>query len=208
MYDPWSEKTVKKLEAYEEFAVDFGISKEQVVAYIILMYDMNSPLRKEIPYFNQRKLMAAELAGFKKDKDGKFKADYEAIILGQNGLSESAISKYIRLFASPKYLALVYYWSILSLEFSNITSASESKDLKNTIANIEKLEAKINECTDILFGGDDTMNIKRALYESVEKENLKLTPEAIANADDIDDLIGNPYGEDYKFEKIKFKGSK
>ena len=151
MYDPFDEKTVSKLESYEEFKVDFGVSKKEVITYIILLYDMNTQLRREVPYLNQRKIIAAELAGFKKNKDGKFKKEYEDVMLGLNGTTEAAISKYIRLFANPKYISLVYYWSILSAEFFNISSSTESKDFKNTIANIEKLEAKINDHTQFLF---------------------------------------------------------
>ena len=206
MYDPFDEKTVSKLESYEEFKVDFGVSKKEVITYIILLYDMNTQLRREVPYLNQRKIIAAELAGFKKNKDGKFKKEYEDVMLGLNGTTEAAISKYIRLFANPKYISLVYYWSILSAEFFNISSSTESKDFKNTIANIEKLEAKINDHTQVLFGGDETMNIRRALYESVEKENLKLRPEDIANAteEELETILENPYG-DYKPDKLKFK---
>jgi hypothetical protein len=140
--------------------------------------------------------------------DGKFTDTYEEVLLGGNQAVNNAISKYIRLFAEPKYLSLVYYWSILSAEFENITGSKESKDYKNTIGNIEKLEAKIKECTDYLFGGGEVKDIKRALYESVEKENLRLRPEDIAMAEDIDDLIGHPYGKDYKPEKLKYVGSR
>jgi len=207
MYDPFDPRSVAKLESYEEFNVDFGVAKSKVVCYIILCYDLNTQLRKEVPYFNKRKLVAAELAGFDQAKDGKFKKNYEDILLGLNEKANTAISKYIRLFASPKYLSLVYYWSILSAEFENITSIKESKDYKNTIGNIEKLEAKINECVEFLYGGEEVKDIRRALYESVEKENLKLRPEHIAMAENVDELLENPYG-DYKPEPLKYKGSK
>ena len=50
------------------------------------------------------------------------------------------------------------------------------------------------------------MNIRRALYESVEKENLKLRPEDIDNAteEELETILENPYG-DYKPDKLKFK---
>jgi len=202
MFDPWDEKTVSKLESYDEFKPDFGVPKQEFITYMILCYDLNTQLRKEVPYFNQRKIIAAELAGFKQNKDSTFKEDYENILIGENDLANEAISKYIRLFASPTYISLVYYWSILTSEFSNIT-ASKSKDYKATIENISKLEVKINECTKILYGGDEVTNIRRTLYESVERENLKIRPEDIAYAEDIDQLIESPYGE-YKPGKLKF----
>jgi hypothetical protein len=210
MYDPWGENTVSKLESYDEFKEDFGIEKSKVISYIILAYDLNTQLRKEVPYFNQRKIISAELSGFVKNKDGKFKDEYEKVLIGNNDKVNLAISKYIRLFASPKYLSLVYYWSILSAEFENVTKVNDSKDFKNTIANIEKLETKINECIEFLFGGNEVTDIRQALYESVEKENLKLRPENIAMAGDneLDEIIGDsPYG-DYKPSPLKYKGHK
>ena len=209
MYDPFDPKTPNDLEEYDEFKGGFGLDKGQVCAYIILMYDKETQLRRELPYFNKRKLVAAELAGFEQGKNGKLLEKYEDVLLGKNEKVNGAISKYIRLFASPKYLSLVYYWSILSAEFENVTSLNASKDFKNTIANIERLEIKINECVNFLYGGDEVKDIQRALYESVEKENLKLRPENIAlmDEDELDEQIGNPYG-DYRPEKLKYKGAK
>jgi len=207
LYDPFDVKTIGKLEEYDEFKGGFGLDKGEVCAYIILMYDKETQLRRELPYFNKRKLVAAEIAGFKQGKDGKLLEKYENILLGRNEKVNSAISKYIRLFASPKYLSLVYYWSILSAEFENVTSLKESKDFKNTIGNIEKLEIKINECVNFLYGGDEVKDIQKALYESVEKENLKLRPENIASMseEELDEQLGSPYG-DYKPEPLKYKG--
>lgn len=209
MFDPWSKETVTRLEENDEFKQPFGIDKQKVISYIILVYDLKTQLRKEYPFFNQRKVVAAELAGFPKKKDGKFTVEYENVLIGKNERVNKAISKYIRLFYNPKYLMLVYYWSILSLEFENINNKKESSDFKNTIANIEKLEAKIVECEEFLYGGQEQRDAVQALYEEVEKENLRLKPENIAMAENVDEIIGEgPYGEGYKPEKLKYLGHK
>lgn len=208
MFDPWDENTPSRLEEHDEFKQQFGVDKKKVVAYIILVYDLKTQLRKEYPFFNQRKVVAAELAGFPKKKDGKFMADFENILTGKNEKVNKAISKYIRLFYNPKYLMLVYYWSILSLEFENINNKKESSDFKNTIANIEKLEAKINECEEFLYGGPEQRDIVQALYEEVEKENLRLKPENIAMAEDVDELIGEGPYESYKPERLRYLSHK
>jgi hypothetical protein len=207
MFDPWDKNTVSRLEEYDEFKQQFGVEKQKAIAYIILVYDLKTQLRKEYPFFNQRKVVAAELAGFPKKKDGKFTTEYENILIGKNERINKAISKYIRLFYNPKYLYLVYYWSILSLEHENINNKKESSDFKNTIANIEKLESKIESLEEYLYGGKDERDVVQALYEEVEKENLRLKPENIA-LEDPDELIGEgPYG-DYKPEELKYKGHK
>lgn len=208
MFDPWSKETVSRLEENDEFKQPFGIDKQKVISYIILVYDLKTQLRKEYPFFNQRKVVAAELAGFPKKKDGKFTVEYENVLIGKNERVNKAISKYIRLFYNPKYLMLVYYWSILSLEFENINNKKESSDFKNTIANIEKLEAKIVECEEFLYGGQEQRDAVQALYEEVEKEKLAIRPEDIAMSDNVDELIGEgPYGG-YKPSPLKFKGAK
>jgi hypothetical protein len=208
MFDPFDPKTVSRLEEYDEFTEDFGIDKSKIIAYIILLYDMNSQLRKEFPHFNKRKLVASELAGFEKVGD-KLKEKYEKVILGSNEKVNKAISKYIRLFGSSKYISLVYYWSILSAEYDNVAVNKDSSDYKSTIGNIAMLENKINECVEYLFGGDEMKSIQSALYEAVEKENLRLPrPEVIASADDIDDIIGvGPYNG-YKPSPLKYKSHK
>lgn len=212
MFDPFSDSTISKLEEYDELKGSFGteVDKQSVCAYIILLYDLNTQLRKEIPHFNRRKIVAAELAGFKKDKDGKFIPVYEDIIIGRNIKANEAISKYIRLFANSKYITLVYYWSILAAEYQNVVNPkSESSDYKSTIANIEKLEKNIDENSAYLFGGNEVRDIRKELYEAVEKKKLALRPEDIANAENVDDIIGDgPYGKDYKPDKLKYKSHK
>lgn len=209
MFNPFDKDTVTRLQEHDEFKQQFGLDKQKVISYIILVYDLKTQLRKEYPFFNQRKVVAAELAGFPKKKDGKFTVEYENVLIGKNERVNKAISKYIRLFYNPKYLMLVYYWSILSLEFENINNKKESSDFKNTIANIEKLEAKIVECEEFLYGGQEQRDAVQALYEEVEKEKLAIRPEDIAMSDNVDELIGEgPYGEGYKPEKLKYLGHK
>ena len=208
MFDPFDIKTVSKLEYYDEFKEDFGIDKQKVCCYIILVYDLHTQLRKEVPYFNQRKIIGAELAGFSFKKDGHLVENYENILVGKNKQVNAAISKFVRLFASQKYLSLVYYWSIQSAEFENIVSNKESRDYQKTLLNLDKLEKGIEEKTEYLFGGNEVKDIVKALYESVEKENLKIRPEDIAMAENIDELIDSPYGKEYKPEKLKYKSNK
>mgnify|MGYP000288929541 CR=1 FL=1 len=80
-YDPKSKNSLKKLEKeFPEFMshlkagvagskkeYDLEPFRENVIKYIILLYDKNSPLWSTIQDFNHRKITALELAGFEVD---------------------------------------------------------------------------------------------------------------------------------------------
>ena len=213
-YDPFDPKTVKVLQEYDEFKQDFGVDKQKLFAYIILMYDMGSDLRHKIEWLNPRKKQAAELANFPKaDRGNTFEPGYENVIIGGNKKANSAISRYIRLFANPKYTLLIYYQTILASEFDNLNDRSaKSSDYNKILGNIKACDAGIENCTSALFGGDEEISsIKLALYEDAERENLGLRPEDVAlDLSILDDIIANsnPYGKGYKPRELKFKGDR
>ena len=54
LFNPNDENLVDKLSVYTEFnqkESDFGVNKLKLFQYIVVMYDMNSPLRLEYPDF-------------------------------------------------------------------------------------------------------------------------------------------------------------
>ena len=54
LFNPNDESLVDKLSVYTEFnqkESDFGVNKLKLFQYIVVMYDMNSPLRLEYPDF-------------------------------------------------------------------------------------------------------------------------------------------------------------
>ena len=72
--------------------------------------------------------------------------------------------------------------------------------------NIEFLRIKIKELTEILYGGGETLNARRALYAGIEKDRFPLPDDGIKRLNQGDNLEDyNPYGE-YKVEKLKFVG--
>jgi hypothetical protein len=103
------------------------------------------------------------------------------------------------------------YWNIFASEYKNAAKISTSKDYKDTINNIKKLQSEITELTDAIFGGHEVINMRMALYKGIEKERIKCRPEDIATVRDdpekLKEIIGNPYGN-YDPEPLKFKASR
>lgn len=55
--------------AYPKLREIFGSGEDKMIKYVILMYDVNSPLRHHYPELGKRKEFAASLAGFDLIKD-------------------------------------------------------------------------------------------------------------------------------------------
>lgn len=205
LYSPFDKKTVTKLEQYDEFKVDFGVDKAKFISYVILLFDFNTPLRKEVQLFYRRKAEAAIMAGFKIAK-GRFDKEVEDMLIGENKECNIAISRYLSLFGLPEYMELMGLESMLAFEMQNALKFSESQDFQVTRKNMKELTERINELTLVLFGGKEALEARKALYEFTEKDRLRIRPEHIA--EDLEAgkpiLDGyNPYGE-YKPSKLKF----
>jgi hypothetical protein len=211
-YNPFDPNTVTLLEEeYDEFKFDFGVKKEQAVRYLILFYDLNTPLRIRYPELISRKNECAKLSDFKTKPDGSFQKAYEDLMVGENEVFNNAVSAYIRSFGSPEYISLNMYWNIFASEYKNAAKITSSKDYKDTIANIKQLQNEITKLTDALFGGHEIINMRTSLYKGIEKERVKLRPEDIAKMLDdqkkIKEVLGDQY-EGYIPEPLEFLGDK
>lgn len=206
LFDPNDEQLVESLSVYGEFNLpdeDYGCDREKLFRFIIIMYDMNSPMRLEYPEFWERKKVSALEAGFKVDKKGHFDDNVESFLVGDNTRVNEAIAKYVLLHGIPEYTALVVYQTGLYLEMVKTLKGIVNKQLTQ---NVEFLRIKIRELTDIIYGGSETINAKRALYSGIEKDRFPLPDDVVKRLNDGDDLSDyNPYGT-YEVGKIKFIG--
>jgi len=203
LYNPNDEELVEKLSMYAEFNKDFGIDKEKLFKYIVITYDMESPMRTMYVDLWERKRSVAILVGFKMNSNGKFSEEEEAVFIGKNMDVNEAITKYIMLHGIPEYTALVAYQSGLHYEMLKVQRGVINQSITK---NINLLREKIRDITEYLFGGDETLNLKRMLYSKIEKDRFPLPDEVVKrinNGDMLDDF--NPYG-DYKVDELKFLG--
>lgn len=203
LFNPTSKNLVKDMSGYKEFAVDFGLNRQKVLKYIILAYDMNSPLRDIYMDIWERKRAAAIAAGFKTGRDGRFEAAVEDMLVGENKAVNIAVAKYITLHGLPEYTAMIAYQTGLHLEMLKVQNGNITQ---NITKNINLLNSYLNEVTEYIFGGKDVVNVRQALYAMSEHDRFPLPDDVvrrIAAGDMLDDY--NPY-KNYKVDELRFIG--
>ena len=191
---------------HKDFAFErTTVSNACAMRYIALMYDPQSELRTNIPYYPIRKRIAAKVAGFKLDKFGKFEKDVEDALVGQNKYINKAIIQYcfltlnIYFVAHPAYLDMSF--KALSDSFGNY-----DKDIRGAL---EDLQKKVLAHESKIFGGDEVNELRKALYLQSKKIELDFTPEAVVkkieSGEDLSDF--SPYPKEYIPNKLKYAGS-
>jgi len=184
------------------------ITKRKIFAWIICMYDMNTPLRREIKDLYKRKVYAATLCGWKvSTSTGKYIDWVEDILMGTDEKVNNLIVKYISSFSSPEYTQLMGHVAIQHNILNRIISGKATRENQNVFdISIDKIKA----LTNLLYGTgerDEVYLARKALYRQVSYDLSDTRPEQVAKR--IAEGGGipeewNPYGEDYKVDDIHF----
>jgi len=101
LFHPFKKPSWKRLQEYPEFKLDtkknshsFGkLNYSKIVAYIILCNDPRSPVLKEYPDELKRKIIAMEVAGYKRINN-KFRQDVENVLLDGNDAVNKMVKRY------------------------------------------------------------------------------------------------------------------
>ena len=180
---------------YPEFNVNLGVGMQKyfrnVFAYIAFTYDWGSPYVINYDNLLRRKKECLVAANFKCDADGKFPKIAEDILANKNPLVNRMIICFCRSLRNADWLALVGYEETLSKHLMWMTSGkmdtadgtSENLDPKlysSVISNIESLRTNITELRTKFLTNDDNKDLIKAIYESIETDDLNITPEEIA----------------------------
>jgi hypothetical protein len=211
-YKPFELKSYNELIQFDEFKKINRSYVNKFIDYVILALDYNTPLRKEYPFIEKQKTYnlqkikyeAAKLAGFELN-DGKFDKEIEDILLGKNKDANAAVTKFLLLFGRVDYIGLVAYEAIL-LELVRTSFTDIGK--KDTEQRISYCMDKINEHTIKLYGGEETIEAKEALYLSAEKDIANYFPEGVAEMMDKTGELPddwNPMYESLTPEEIKYQ---
>lgn len=171
-------KYFKILDNREEFKLQLGkLNKNSVIRYIILMYDMNSPIIKKVNDYGQRMLVSAYLAGFLQDKNGIFDDEVKKMMSGGNNRVNKMIISYLKAHRSTKWALICANWIVFYEEIEKIIKREES----NKKININTLQREL-EMQEIEFSNQDSnLYLQQELFEQIEQENLfRLRPEGIA----------------------------
>lgn len=180
LYDPFDKNTAIKLaEKYEEFDFSFTnlTDKRKIVAYILLMYDLHSPLRVDIHDLYERKRVAVQLGGFKAGDGGYFDKKVEGAILGEDPKVNDAIIRYLTCFSNPDYTMLI---SFLDMYHKANRDALKGNPSASKIKNIESLNKTIKRLDKAIFMGDEPIGLRKSLYEHAEEMRISLRPENVA----------------------------
>lgn len=208
LYDPKDKNFVNILEGkIPSFAEYQGkLNKKKVFMYLVLIYDINSPLRKEIPDFYERKRQASIMVGITPDKKGKFSVDVESMIFSEDKHIATMLADLIASYSNPDWTEYVMYLGLrekmlIDVLFSKETKTTIHKDISATSAHLKELERN-------LFGSgeyDELQEAKKALYARAERDRTgRLRPEVVAS--NLDEAGENPYGDSYKVGEMEFLG--
>lgn len=200
-YDPSNPKSIQKLckdypGSFDEMLFeDPELMKyhEEILRYIILVYDLNSPLLKTEKTHNERKVKAMLMAGFDANDLGKFQHNIEeALLYGKDKGIAKMIVSYVYLFNSIDYSELV---GMMQLNSHILRDIMNNKTNNQTHVNLKNTSARIKELTADIFGGKETKEIEQQLYEQLNMSRMSFRPESIAKqhregAVDLKDIYG------------------
>lgn len=215
LYSPLSNKLKEEMTPKLPIIKEYKGGKNKIpinsiLKYVILMYDVQSPMHKETKEYYQRKRECARASGFPTGADGKWSDEASDILIGTNEWFNDLIVRYLALLALPEYTQLIVYLELLGKRTKMVF---DGRDDDKTHSIINALTEKIKELTNTVFGSGETDEIqqaRRALYEQAEDDRVRMRPEDIINM--INETGGlpdswSPYGELPK-GKVEFIGDK
>lgn len=168
------------LNKYEEFQQDVGVDFDTLIKYIVLAFDINSPIRHAYKDMYEQRVKAAQIAGFKVNKKGKFETEVEQILLCENSKTNRMIIRYVTMMNSEDYATFVAYSEALRKQQEKILAGDvDQEKTKDMIANINTLKTSIKELKEILLG--ESEDLQRTLYEFVDSTVLGISPEEVAS---------------------------
>lgn len=207
------EKISKEIVAFAEFKhenVKSDIMRRRIFSWITIMYDPNTPLRREMKDLYKRKVYAGTLTGLTIDlRMGKYQQWIEDIFSGIDPSVNKLIAKYIASFSSPEYMQLIGHVAMQERALENIIRGKADKNLQSMF---DASTEKVKELTNFLYGSgerDEVSEARRALYRQVAYDLSEMRPErvsrAMASGEGLPDEWG-PYEDGYTPGDINFVG--
>jgi hypothetical protein len=167
------------LNKYSEFAADVPVDFDTLIKYIVLAFDINSPVRYTYNDMYEQRVKAAQIAGFKVSKGGKFAKEVEDILMCENPSVNRMIIRYVAMMNNEDYATFVAFSEALRKQQEKILAGDvDQEKTKEMIANISTLKNSIKELKELLIG--DSNDLQRTLYEFVESNILGILPEEVA----------------------------
>ena len=202
-----------EIPAFAEFEhenITSDIMRRRIFSWITIMYDPNTPLRREIKDLYKRKIYAGTLTGLTIDgRTGKYAQWIEDIFTGKDPGINRLIAKYVASFSSPEYMQLMGHVAMQEKALQKIIAGKADKNVQ---VMFDTSTEKVKELTNFIYGSgerDEVAEARRALYKQVAYDLSDMRPEQVARSvSDGDGLPDewNPYEAGYVPGDIHFKG--
>lgn len=209
--DPNAPDFVRKFEElHPEFKEDLffeKVSRRSFFSYIVLTYDIESPLVIKYKDWAARRRETAKLSAFPKEGI-HYTKEVENIILAKNKRANKMMLRYMFLQSDVEFLQFQSYQSL----FYRQIKESIEKDFDNPSSyeklkkNIDVLTIEIRSLQQTIFSGDESKELKKALYDFVSKITLDFRPEDRALKLESGEPVvdESPYPKDYVVDKMTF----
>jgi len=200
----FSETITKSIPEFKKYNSDI---RDNVFRFIVMLFDMHSPLWDIEKEYFQRKMLAADLAAFPKTTFGNFKEEVKEIIQGESDEVNVLTVAYVANLGNVEYQMLINEIVMFHGYTAQVLSGKYDHKSYQTL---EALSENIRSRTRKVFGAGDKDEHRRVqieLYEKAERDRQKLNPEAIVKMLDNDGDFPpdwNRYGKDYKVDELKF----
>lgn len=175
------------LRRYKEFDPEMA-DIDKVIRYVVLCYDVKSPLQK-LDNLGQKKATAAQEAGFPFE-DGVFQPEIVAMMDNMVLEINKMIIRYCRIQQSRLYALIVsgneaFHDATLNLLSNSENSGDALKDVKTKMEIFDKAKANaiaLDQMSREFLSNDTSLNMQKTLYTIIDNNDseIPLTPEDFA----------------------------
>jgi hypothetical protein len=183
-----------ELSRFPEYSKESGLDANKVLRYIMYAYDRKSPLLAEKNLI-KRKMLACKLSGFELAKDGKYPAEVESMIKGENQAVNRMIICFCRNQKSAQYSLLISGMESFYDNLSQLATPSDSHDKMKDMVDkaklfeyTQKMISSLEINSDEVFNGDIQLMYEADEAEGEETGRIKSFPEYIAEKRDDGEL--------------------
>lgn len=204
LFDPKSEDFEERMLSRSSI-FDLKKHRKKYLTYIALMYDIQSELRRNNKDYNNRKFEAGKIAGFELE-NGRFNKDVEDTLLGEDDNFNKAVIQMVYYSFNNDYKLLF----ILEEQYNKAMSEYSSKIVdfdEKSRKLLTTMKEQIEEIENKIFGGTETINLRKALYSGIDatRSRLPRVENVLIEFEENGLIDYSPY-PGYFPEKLKFVG--
>ena len=212
--DPDAENFVKNFKALHpnisKVKMVLGkITEESFYRYVVLTYDKNSPFVIRYKDWAQRRNETAKHSKFPRASN-KWDAEVENILLGFNPQANKVILEYLFLQNDIMFTQYQAYQALYKRQVkASLEEVYENPGHYEKLKkNIDSLATELRGLETAIFHGNESNELRKALYDFASKISTDFRPEEIAERkEEKEEVVDtSPYPDGYKPEEMSFVG--